>query len=40
VSLLDLDAAPGYVAALAVIGPCRAVHDRDGSVLLAAVPSR
>ena len=40
VSLLDLDAAPGYVAALAVIGPCRAVRDRDGSALLAAVPPR
>lgn len=35
VSLLDLDAAPGYVAALAVIGPCRAVRERDGSALLA-----
>ena len=28
VSLLDLDAGPGYVAALAVLGPCRAVRDR------------
>jgi 4'-phosphopantetheinyl transferase len=37
VSLLDLDAGPGYVVALAVIGPCRAVRDRDGSALLAAV---
>ncbi len=35
VTLLDLDAAPGYLAALAVIGPCRAVRDRDGSALLA-----
>ena len=35
VSLLDLDAAPGYVAALAVIGRCEAVRSRDGSALLA-----
>jgi 4'-phosphopantetheinyl transferase len=35
VSLLDLDAGPGYLAALAVLGPCRAVRDRDGSALLA-----
>jgi 4'-phosphopantetheinyl transferase len=35
VTLLDLDAAPGYVAALAVLGPCAAVTPRDGSVLLA-----
>ena len=35
VSLLDLDAAPGYVAALAVIGRCAAVRTRDGSALLA-----
>ena len=35
VSLLDLDAAPGYVAALAVIGRCEAVRARDGSALLA-----
>jgi 4'-phosphopantetheinyl transferase len=34
-SLLDLDAGAGYVAALAVIGPCRAVRARDGSALLA-----
>jgi 4'-phosphopantetheinyl transferase len=40
VSLLDLDPGPGYVAALAVIGPCRALRDRDGSALLAAVPPR
>ena len=35
VSLLDLDAADGYVAALAVIGRCEAVRARDGSALLA-----
>jgi len=35
VSLLDLDAGPGYVAALAVIGRCQAVRARDGSSLLA-----
>jgi 4'-phosphopantetheinyl transferase len=35
VSLLDLDVADGYVAALAVIGRCRAVRARDGSELLA-----
>ena len=35
VSLLDLDAAAGYVAALAVIGRCDAVRARDGSALLA-----
>ncbi len=35
VSLLDLDADPGYVAALAVIGRCEAVRARDGSALLA-----
>jgi 4'-phosphopantetheinyl transferase len=36
VSLLDLEAAPGYVAALAVLGPCHSVQARDGSALLAA----
>ena len=36
VSLLDLDADAGYVAALAVIGRCDAVRARDGSALLAA----
>ena len=36
VSLLDLDAGPGYVAALAVLGRCEAVMPADGSVLLAA----
>ncbi|MDQ2815472.1 MAG: 4'-phosphopantetheinyl transferase superfamily protein [Actinomycetota bacterium] len=36
VSLLDLEAAPGYVAALAVLGPCATVQARDGSALLAA----
>ncbi len=35
VTLLDLDAAPGYVAALAVLGRCAAVAPRDGSALLA-----
>ncbi len=35
VTLLDLDAAAGYVAALAVLGPCTAVTARDGSALLA-----
>ena len=35
VSLLDLDAAEGYVAALAVIGRCETVRARDGSALLA-----
>ena len=35
VSLLDLDAADGYVAALAVIGRCDAARARDGSALLA-----
>jgi hypothetical protein len=36
VALLDLEAAPGYVAALAVLGRCDAVQARDGSALLAA----
>jgi 4'-phosphopantetheinyl transferase len=36
VSLLDLDAGPGYVAALAVLGRCEAVRSADGSALLAA----
>jgi 4'-phosphopantetheinyl transferase len=35
VSLFDLDTAPGYVAALAVLGRCRAAVARDGSALLA-----
>lgn len=34
VSLLDLDAGAGYVAALAVLGRCEAVRSRDGSALL------
>lgn len=34
VSLLDLDAEPGYVAALAVLGRCDTVRARDGSTLL------
>jgi len=38
VSLLDLEAAPGYVAALAVLGRCAAVTPRDGSALLAELP--
>jgi 4'-phosphopantetheinyl transferase len=36
VSLLDLETAPGYVAALAVLGRCDTVRARDGSALLAA----
>ncbi len=36
VSVLDLDAGPGYVAALAVLGRCEAVQSADGSALLAA----
>jgi 4'-phosphopantetheinyl transferase len=36
VSLLDLDPAPGYVAALAVLGRCEAAWSGDGSALLAA----
>jgi 4'-phosphopantetheinyl transferase len=35
VSLFDLDAEPGYVAALAVIGRCDTVQARDGSALLS-----
>ena len=35
VTVLDLDAAPGYVAALAVLGRCTQVRARDGSALLA-----
>jgi 4'-phosphopantetheinyl transferase len=35
VSLLDLDPAPGYVAALAIIGRCDGARARDGSLLLA-----
>jgi 4'-phosphopantetheinyl transferase len=38
VSLLDLEVATGYVAALAVIGRCQAVRSRDGSALLADRP--
>jgi 4'-phosphopantetheinyl transferase len=37
VSLLDLDAAAGYVAALAVIGRCEEARPRDGSALLCSV---
>jgi 4'-phosphopantetheinyl transferase len=41
VSLHDLDAAAGYVAALAVIGRCEQVRARDGSALLTGLqPSR
>jgi len=36
VSLLDLDAGLGYVAALAVLGRCTAARSEDGSALLAA----
>jgi 4'-phosphopantetheinyl transferase len=35
VSLFDLDTAPGYVAALAVLGRCDTVRPGDGSALLA-----
>ncbi len=35
VSLFDLDAEPGYVAALAVIGRCDTVRARAGSALLS-----
>lgn len=38
VTVLDLDAAAGYVAALAVIGRCAQVRPRDGSALLAGQP--
>ena len=41
VSLRDLDAGAGYVAALAVIGRCEEVRVRDGSALLTGVrPNR
>jgi 4'-phosphopantetheinyl transferase len=36
VSVLDLDAGPGYVAALAVLGRCAEVRTADGAALLAA----
>jgi 4'-phosphopantetheinyl transferase len=36
VSLMDLEVAVGYVAALAVLGRCGTVQARDGSALLAA----
>lgn len=39
VSLFDLDAAPGYVAALAVLGPCDEVVNEDGTALLARDPT-
>jgi 4'-phosphopantetheinyl transferase len=35
VSLFDLDAEPGYVAALAVLGRCDTVRAGDGSALLS-----
>jgi len=35
VALLDLDAAPGYVAALPVLGRCDTARSRDGSALLS-----
>jgi 4'-phosphopantetheinyl transferase len=38
VSLLDLEVATGYVAALAVIGRCEAVRSRDGAALIADRP--
>jgi len=37
VSLFDLDAGPGYLAALAVLGPCDEVVTQDGTSLLADV---
>jgi len=40
VSLLDLAAEPGYVAALAVLGRCDTVRERDGSALLAGLEAR
>jgi 4'-phosphopantetheinyl transferase len=40
VSLHDLDAGAGHVAALAVIGGCGRVLERDGSVLLRGGSSR
>jgi 4'-phosphopantetheinyl transferase len=39
VSLMDLEPAAGYVAALAVLGRCDTVQARDGSALLAAAPA-
>lgn len=36
VSLFDLDPGPGYVAALAVIGPCDTVISQNGAALLQA----
>jgi 4'-phosphopantetheinyl transferase len=39
VSLMDLEAAAGYVAALAVLGRCDTVRVQDGSALLAAAPA-
>jgi 4'-phosphopantetheinyl transferase len=36
VNLRDLEPAPGYLAALAVIGRCETVRAQDGSALLAA----
>jgi 4'-phosphopantetheinyl transferase len=35
VTLFDLEPGPGYVAALAVLGPCAGVITRDGTALLA-----
>ncbi|HZR52917.1 MAG TPA: 4'-phosphopantetheinyl transferase superfamily protein [Streptosporangiaceae bacterium] len=40
VTLLDLDAGPGYVAALAVLGQCEEVISQDGTALLAAALTR
>lgn len=40
VTLRDLDAGPGYVAALAVLGPCDEVISRDGTALLTGAITR
>lgn len=40
VTLRDLDAGPGYVAALAVLGRCDEIISRDGTALLATAISR
>jgi 4'-phosphopantetheinyl transferase len=40
VSLHDLAAEPGYVAALAVIGRCETIRVGDGTALLATAPAQ
>ena len=40
VVLRDLDVGPGYVAALAVLGPCDEIISQDGTALLATVLTR